>query len=408
MSTAVDDTRNLHLIKWLTCLMFLMFAMTTDAVGSVIPQVIQEFGLSMKEAGAFHYVPMGAIALGAIVFGFLTDRLGCKRVIILGLTLYALGSLLFASSSRFALFVALLGLAGCGISIFKVGALALIGGITRSSREHTALMNTVEGFFGIGAIIGPAIVATLITAGVSWKWLYVIAAVICAALIVIASLVRYPRAGRDASGPINWRATWLMLRDPYALGFSALIMLYVAVEVAIYVWMPTYLRGYRGAPAWLAVYALSIFFALRAAGRFMAVWLLARFEWSAVLALFALAIFACFAGALIGGVQVGVFSLPASGLFMSMMYPTLNSKAISCFAKAAHGAIAGVVLFFTALAAALGPLAMAALSDAQGDVGYGFLFATILAFLLLAGLVFNWWRAPAQERLSAADQADYA
>src|SRR5690606_4942163 len=35
---ALIDRRNLRLIRWLTCLMFFTFAMTTDAVGSVIPE----------------------------------------------------------------------------------------------------------------------------------------------------------------------------------------------------------------------------------------------------------------------------------------------------------------------------------------------------------------------------------
>ncbi len=42
-----------------------------------------------------------------------------------------------------------------------------------------------------------------------------------------------------------------VMRDPLALGFSGLIMLYVAVEVAIYVWMPTYLKEYSGSFNWL-------------------------------------------------------------------------------------------------------------------------------------------------------------
>ena len=41
------------------------------------------------------------------------------------------------------------------------------------------------------------------------------------------------------------------MKDPLALGFSTLVALYVAVEVAIYVWMPTYLRDYHGASTWL-------------------------------------------------------------------------------------------------------------------------------------------------------------
>src|SRR5690606_34095174 len=94
--------------------------------------------------------------------------------------------------SAFAFFVLLLGVAGVGVSVFKVGALALIGDVSRSTREHTSFMNTVEGFFGVGAIAGPAIVATLLAAGMSWKYLYVLAAVICGALIVTAAAVRYP------------------------------------------------------------------------------------------------------------------------------------------------------------------------------------------------------------------------
>src|SRR5687768_16608832 len=173
---AAAEERNARLVRWLTCLMFLMFAMTSDAVGSVIPKLIEEFGLSMKAAGAFHYVPMAAIAVGALGLGFLADRLGRKVTIVAGLICYGVSSLLFAFGDRFSFFIVLLALAGLGISIFKVGALALIGDISRSTREHSSLMNMVEGFFAIGAIIGPAIVATLITAGMSWKWLYVIAA----------------------------------------------------------------------------------------------------------------------------------------------------------------------------------------------------------------------------------------
>ena len=43
----------------------------------------------------------------------------------------------------------------------------------------------------------------------------------------------------------------------------------------------------------------------------------------------------------IGGVTCGVFLLPLSGLFMSVMYPTINSKGISCVPKGDHGAAAG-------------------------------------------------------------------
>lgn len=398
----------LLLIKALTCMMFFTFAMTTDAVGSIIPTLLTEFNLSLRAASAFHYAPMIAIAVGALGLGFLADRIGRKLTIVIGLALYGLSSLLFAFGSGFGLFVVLLAAGGIGISVFKIGALALIGDVARSTREHTTFMNTVEGFFAVGAIVGPAIVATLLAAGLSWKYLYVIAALICAALLAAAALARYPSTVRAEQGRGSFADTLRKMRDAHALGFSALIMLYVAVEVAVYVWMPTYLQGYTGAASWLATYALTIFFVLRAAGRFLGAWFLRKLSWSTVLVTFAAAIVVCFAGSLYAGPDLAVYLLPLSGLFMSVLYPTLNSKGISCFPRSEHGAVAGVILFFTAFAAAVGPLAMGAISDALGDIKYGFVLATGFAALLFAGLLINRVFDPAGARLARRDDSDYA
>jgi fucose permease len=388
------------LIRALTCMMFFMFAMTTDAVGSIIPSLIDEFDLSLSAASAFHYVPMVAIALGGLLLGFLADRIGRKVTIILGLLCYGIGSLLFIFGNTFGFFVILLGLSGVGVSVFKVGALGLIGDITRNTREHTTLMNTVEGFFAVGAIVGPALVATLLAAGISWKYLYVTAAVICGLLTLTAMMVQYPDLRHSKEEPTSLGQAMSMVKNPYALGFSTLVMLYVAVEVAIYVWMPTWLADYAGPSPWLATYALTIFFVLRAVGRFLGAWLLHHLAWDSVLTVLALGIFVCFAGSLVGGPGLAVWLLPLSGLFMSVMYPTLNSKGISCFPKDEHGTVAGVILFFTAFAAAVGPLAMAAISDALGNIRYGFYLATCFALLLFLGLLWNRSASPAADRLA--------
>jgi len=381
--------QNITLIKWLTFMMFMMFAMTTDSVGVIIPQVIREFHLSMTAAGAFHYVTMSAIAVAGITLGFLADKFGRKKAIILGLVLFALNSYLFAVGNSFAFFLGLLVISGTAIGIFKTGALALIGDISNSTTEHTSTMNAVEGFFGVGAIIGPFIVAYLLRAGVSWKWLYVIAATICVLLILLALAAKYPQTKRATDEPVDFKRTLGMMGDVYALSFSFGIFLYVAVECAIYVWMPTLLTGYHGPAIKVATYALSIFFILRAGGRFLGAWLLAHYNWAAVLALSGLVILACFAGSVALGINAAVFLLPFSGLFMSVIYPTINSKGISCFPKSLHGAVAGLILFFTCSAAALGPLAMGAVSDYFGQPKYGFVLATVFAGLLFLGAALN-------------------
>ena len=88
MTTSAPAANHL-LIRSLTYTMFMMFAMTTDSVGVIIPEVIRAFHLSMTAGGAVHYASMSAIALAAISLGFLADKLGRKKTIILGLILFA-------------------------------------------------------------------------------------------------------------------------------------------------------------------------------------------------------------------------------------------------------------------------------------------------------------------------------
>ncbi len=405
--TVTAPAANHFLIRSLTYTMFMMFAMTTDSVGVIIPEVIRTFHLSMTAGGAFHYASMSAIAVAAISLGFLADKLGRKRTIVLGLVLFALNSYMFVVANSFVFFVMLLAISGASIGIFKTGALALIGDISNSTQEHTSTMNMVEGFFGVGAIIGPAIVARLLLGGVSWKWLYVIAGTICVALILIASLVKYPQTMKESPEPIDLRRTMHMLKSPYALGFSLACFLYVAVECAIYVWLPTYLKDNKPSSAFMAAYVISIFFILRAGGRFLGAWVTAHWNWTTVLVIFSGAILACFLGSMWFGTNATVYLLALSGVFMSVIYPTLNSKGISCFPKSEHGAVAGVILFFTCAGAALGPLAMGAVSDWFGGLRYGFILATIWAALLFAGLLYNWIANPTREVLLRSDESEY-
>jgi fucose permease len=106
-------------------------------------------------------------------------------------------------------------------------------------------------------------------------------------------------------------------------------------------------------------------------------------------------------------VNAAVVLLPLSGLFMSVVYPTLNSKGISCFAKAEHGAVSGVILFFTCGGAVLGPLAMAAVIDTLGAPKYAFWLAAAFAGLLDAGLIYNWLCQPTRGVLSRRDEGEY-
>ena len=412
-----------RIISWLTYLMFMMFAMTSDSVGEIIKEVKVSFSVTNAQASLMHSLPMLGIALSGLLLGFLADKLGRKPTIIIGLALFGAACYSFLIANDFLLIVSLMSLSGVAVGIFKTGALALIGDISTSTKQHTATMNGAEAFFGVGAIIGPLIVAYLIHQGVAWQWLYVIAGGVCTVLIIGALLVKYPSYNKvtaDSSDKVSVLQSLLLMKNPYALGFSVGAFLYVAAESAIYVWMPSYLvcdatsikSTYdcytQGFSQTLAIYSVTAFFILRAAGRFVGIWMMSRFNWTLVLMLFSGAIVVCFALGLWGGKQLALYLFPLTGVFMSVIYPTFNSKGISCFPKHQHGSVAGVILFFTAAGAAAGPFIMGLVSDANGgDAKYGFIVATMFAAVLFAGLVYNYLKNPTQQRLAKIEASEY-
>ncbi|WP_100643979.1 MFS transporter [Alteromonas facilis] len=401
--------------------MFMMFAMTSDSVGEIIKEVKIEFGVNNTQASLMHSLFMVGIAFSGLFLGFLADRFGRKPSLILGLGLFAASCYLFLVGETFEFILGLITLSGLAVGIFKTAALALIGDISTSTKQHTGTMNGAEAFFGVGAIIGPLLVAYLIRSGVHWMWLYVIAGGLCTILIVMALLVKYPEYQKPKTrGSASLLESLKLLKDPYAMGFSIGAFLYVAAESAIYVWMPSYLICNAGTVEdvfacysndtnkVLAMYAVSIFFSLRALGRFVGIWMMQRFEWSTVLVLFSFCILVCFVGGLWGGKSVALYLFPLSGIFMSVIYPTFNSKGISCFPKYQHGAVAGVILCFTAAGAAVGPLVMGIVSDMYGgDAKYGFIVATGFAALLFLGLVYNYLKRPTEARLAQVEQSEY-
>jgi fucose permease len=393
-------------VRLLVSLMFMMFAMTTDSVGVIIPQVIREFGLTLSAAVSFQYAMMIGIGLSGLVLGHLADRLGRKIAIVGGLTLFAVSAGLMSKGASLGQFELLLFVSGASIGSFKTGALALIGDISRSPVEHTRTMNLVEGFFGVGAIIGPLILIEFLALGVTWRGLYVVAGVGCFVLAGLALWAPFPtlRQPPGTAGPAL--GTTALLQDPFAVGFSLAAFLYVATECAIYVWMPTLLADYHGPAQLLSRFALPLFFILRAAGRFLGSWLLSCLEWSAVLAVMSLCILLCFSVSVIAANST-VYLLPLCGLFMSVIYPTLNSKGMSCFPRSDHGRVAGILLFFTCAGAAFGPWAMGAVSDYFGQARQGFVLATGYAAALTALLALNWGKSLTQGRL-AARQHEYA
>ena len=105
----------------------------------------------------------------------------------------------FRIRSHFALFVGLLALSGLGISIFKIGGLALVGDVsTHGGKSHKTDEHSRR-LLCRGLDRRTRGLALLLSRGLSWKWLYVIAAAFCVLLIAVACA--HPGPGIALGGP---------------------------------------------------------------------------------------------------------------------------------------------------------------------------------------------------------------
>ena len=126
------------------------------ATGKLVPHarwLTETFGVSLGMAGfAISAVMLPGAVLSAML-GFLTDRLGARRVAVAGLVTGALASMALGTASDFNLLIALRLLEGIGYTLYVIGATVLVVEVATEQRRTLALA-VWSSFAPIGFALG--------------------------------------------------------------------------------------------------------------------------------------------------------------------------------------------------------------------------------------------------------------
>jgi MFS family permease len=198
-----------------------------------------DFGVSAATAGLVSAAFGLATVPSRLFGGYLADRLGRRRTILLGLTGCAVAQLGIAAAGSLpviAVFAVLLGLV---FELFEPPSQAMIAdGVRAADRTRAySLLNAALAAAGMGA--------GLIAASVGrWdlRWLFVVDALTCLACAVIIGLVVHPdgpRRGRAT--PVTSSSAW---RDPALLamlGYGTLLaLIYMVIMILLPLALPAY------------------------------------------------------------------------------------------------------------------------------------------------------------------------
>src|SRR5439155_24587798 len=112
--------------------------------------------------------------------------------------------------------------------------------------RHTALLNLMHGFYGVGALLGPLLAAGLIHQHLAWQTTYLVLAALTVPLVVGFALAL---PDRTEPVPAEVRAgthLTLALRHPAVWLGALFLFLYVGVEFTLGNWGFTLLTQGQG------------------------------------------------------------------------------------------------------------------------------------------------------------------
>ena len=164
--------RSMAGLPWIAAMAFFMQALDATILNTALPAIAQSLNrspLAMQSAIISYTL---TVAMLIPVSGWLADRFGTRRVFMLAVTLFTLGSLACALSSSLTELVIFRVLQGIGgAMMMPVARLALLRAYPRSELLPVLNFVTMPGL--VGPILGPVLGGVFVT-WASWHWIFLI------------------------------------------------------------------------------------------------------------------------------------------------------------------------------------------------------------------------------------------
>jgi MFS transporter, FHS family, L-fucose permease len=386
--------RRNYFIVGIVFLMFFVLSFLTNILGPIIPDIIDSFHVSLAAAAFLPFSFFLAYGVLSVPAGFLVDRFTEKPVMIASFVAALAGALGFALHPTYEVAIASLFTIGAGMAMLQVAINPLLR--VAGGEEHFAFNSAFAQFiFGAASFLSPLIYSYMVsnvaeTRGPVLRWfarvtprdlrwvsIYWIFAMVAAAVMVLLSVVRFPKIERTEEEQAGTMANYSsMMKRGTVWAYFGCMFAYVGSEQGTADWISKFLEQYHGFdPHTTGASAVSWFWGMMTAGCFVGMILLKVFDSRRVLLGFAVGALAALSVALFGPTSVSLYAFPAIGFFASIMWPTVISLGLNSV-KEHHGAFAGI-LCTGIMGGAVVPLIIGRLGDTVGlRTGMMFLYVT--------------------------------
>ena len=266
---------------------FVLVGLTSGSEGVLLLAQIKDYGVDRAVIGITFFVSSAGFFLASLNTGPLLHRFGFRATMVAGSGAFVLAALYLATRPTFWVFVAVQLVVGYAVGLFE----SVLNAYLAELPDATVLINRLHAFFGVGALGGPALAAWILTFG-SWRTVWLVLALVCVPLGA-GFAVLYPRARvAESTGPAPDRDNapaaskggllGAALRERSVLLGSAMLLVYVGVELSVGSWGFSYLVQGRELTQSLAGWLVSGYWLGLTLGRFLISPIATRLGWSAI------------------------------------------------------------------------------------------------------------------------------
>jgi MFS transporter, FHS family, L-fucose permease len=371
--------------------LFFLWAFGVNLNDILIPHLKKGFHLSDFRSSLIQTAFFGGYFLAALPAGWLMEKIGYKRGILVGLLTCATGALLFipaASVRLYGFFLFALFVMACGQGVLEVAAnpyVTILGPPESSERR----LNFAQSFNSVGAVVTPIFGAAFILSGVEYSRMQLSAMtpsqlqayevaeantvkgpylVIAALFLAVAALIFFSqlpevREEDDAEATPNaaggLRGLW-----PYKHLLKGVLaqFFYVGAQVGVASFVIRFAQySMPGLPEKQAANYLKLHLLGFMIGRFAGSAMMKRIAASRLLSLFGMSALICLTVVLLGTGVAPMWALVLLGFFHSIMFPTIF--ALSLKHLGLHTKLGSSLLVMSIIGGAVFPAIMGYISD---------------------------------------------
>jgi len=388
-------------IKISLYLNYFVFAILLNSVGIVISKSINVYQVSESNASileAFKDLPIAIVSF--LVASFL-HRFGYKRAMLVALLIVFFGCMGMYFGNSFDTAKILFLTVGVSFALIKISVYTLIGVITDTPEEHSALMSSIEGFFMVG--IASAYFLFPIFYGDDpndWLNVYPVLCVLIGLsfLFLLFSKLNIPVQAAGSNLKEDLKNSIGLLAIPLVLVFICSAFFFVMIEQGVMTWLPHFNQKIFSFGEKLSVNMAAILAISLALGRFIAGWASKKINWSVIIVVCSLIAVGILLAVLpqlkveVNAIEITSltnvpflgFVLPLIGLFIAPIYPLFNSTVLSHLPKNLHSPMSGLIIIFSALGGTLGSRIVGTLFENIGGVKAFYFLIIPIALLIIS------------------------